>query len=199
MLPTALPVLGLFAFCPVFLLGYNGVWRPPERHSVPLSPLSTLPLHCCLPMEVSRDLNTHGFLPARGCPFLKGACAIAEPWVATVPAGETRHSCSFSLLSGSPSSTALEHSSFPQAKAGFVKKLLLHESPCERVQLREWGLAVESYAILFCRVAFHICECIIFCCSFVSYLGFIMKLIYLECSQTLFPGFHASGQGLRES
>lgn len=44
----------------------------------------------------------------------------------------------------------------------------------------------------------HLHKCV-FCCSFVSSLGFIMKLICLECSQTLSPGSHRGGQGPRGS
>lgn len=110
-------------------------------------------------------------------------------------AGEPRRFCP----ANPHSSAALEHSSLPRPKTVVCRSC----SPCKSHGVKrfssERGNSQSSLKQSFSVVwGFHLHKRV-FCCSFVSSLGFIMKLICLECSQTLCPGSHRSGQGPRGS
>lgn len=98
--------------------------------------------------------------------------------------------------SASPhSSAALEHSSLPRPKVVACRSCSPYKSHGVKGFSSQRGDSQSSLKQSFSAVwGFHLHTCV-FCCSFVSSLGFIMKLICLECSQTLSPGSHRSGQG----
>lgn len=164
MLPGLCGCWARFPSCPVFLLGHHGSLRSPNSTLFPLLPFPP-PSHSVSLVHGyilgSGSLGNHSqspWLPAClwalfskrslcHCRALGSHCGqLVRPGTSLCPSPPPPP-CSAS----SPSSTTLEHSSLTQAKAGFVKKLFPHECQCERVQLREWGLAV-----LFCRVGLHV-------------------------------------------
>lgn len=107
--------------------------------------------------------------------------------------------CSLPCPVSEHSSTALEHSSLPRPKMGLRRScsptsLMVWKGSAWRV---ETSSQVLSNLFLLCGGFTYIN--VFSACSFVSYLGFIMRLICLECSQTLSPGSHMSGQGLHGS
>lgn len=109
-----------------------------------------------------------------------------------------RRRFSLSVLSPareSHSSAALEHSSLPGPKMVFWRNCSPYKSHGVKGFSSERGDSQSSLKRSFSVVwGSHLRKCV-FCCSSISSLGFIMKLICLECSQTLSPGSHRGGQG----